>query len=109
MSRVDYGQVTFTLGDEEIVLKPTPDAHLQIEERWGGILQAIEAVRGISLSACTLVVCAGTNTKGKEVKPIRDAIHNHGVPEVTVHVVEFLQLLMDPTGKISEAEPDSGE
>ena len=47
MSRVDYGTVVLPINGKDYTLTPTLEALKKIQNRWGGIMQAIEACRGL--------------------------------------------------------------
>lgn len=100
MSRVDYGTVELTVGDEEYTLTPTLDCVRKMK-RWGlgSPMKAIEACREFDADMLAIVVAAGAGKGQKQLEQIAQDIHDEGVIEVTNHVVEFLTMLLNPTGK----------
>jgi len=110
MSRVDYGTVVLSINGKDYTLTPTLEAFKKIQNRWGGIMQAIEACRGLSTEACAYIVAAGAKVGQREAKDLEQEIFEAGVVTVTAPVVEYLSLLLNPTGR--DATPkadDSGE
>lgn len=112
MSRVDYGTVELTVGDESYTLTPTLDCVRKLK-RWGlgSPLKAIEACRDFDVDNLAIVIAAGAGIGQKQIEPLAQLIHDAGVVNVTAPVVEFLQLLLNPTGKdkAEDEEESAGE
>lgn len=106
MSRVDYGTVKLSLGDKEYELKPTLKAFMKIEQRWGGIVQAIDACRGVVIDPLVFIITAASGEK--EGDKLAEAIFRAGVVNVSPSVIKYLALLLNPTGKEPE-ETEPGE
>jgi hypothetical protein len=106
MSRVDYGTVEVEVGDEVYVLSPTIECVRKMK-RWGlsTPLNAIEACRGFDPETLATVIVSGSGKGQKDISPMTDAVHYEGTVNVAPKVIEFLALLMNPTGK----EPDGDE
>lgn len=112
MSRVDYGTVEITIGDETYTMTPTLDCVRKLK-RWGlgSPLKAIEACREFEPDTLAIVVAAGAGKGQKQFEPLAQAIHDAGVVNVTAEVIEFLTMLLNPTGKdkTDEEEQPEGE
>jgi len=103
MSRVDHGQVEFELGDNTITLKPTLKALMRIEAHFGGMRAAIERCGDLSLDGLAVIVAAGAGMKPKD---IQEDLFAEGITNVLPHATEYLLLLLNPTGKEAEEQPE---
>lgn len=110
MSRVDYGTVEISVGGETYTLTPTLDCVRKLK-RWGlgSPLKAIEACREFEADTLAIVIAAGAGKGQKEFEPLAQAIHDAGTVNVTATVIEFLTLLLNPTGKERTNEEDKPE
>ena len=112
MSKVDYGTVEVEVGDEVYVLSPTIECVRKMK-RWGLAtpLAAIEACRGFDPETLAIVIAAGAGKGQKEISDLTESVHYSGTVNVAPKIIEFLALLMNPTGKDAEdsKEPAEGE
>jgi len=101
MSRLNYGHVEVTVCDETYVLKPTLAVMDAIERRWpeGGLRAALEACGTMGARHLAYVIAAGANLGKKEARELPDAVFIEGTVRVAPAVLEFLTVLIDPTGK----------
>lgn len=63
MSEALHGTITLVIGARSYTLKPTLDAALRIETRFGGLRGALEAMRLMSIAACADILVAGADLK----------------------------------------------
>jgi len=114
MSRVDYGTKEVTIDGETYTLTPTLNCVRNIK-RWGlgSPMEAVEACRKFDPDALAVVVASGAGLGQKQLEKLADAIHYEGTVNVTAPVIEFLAMLLNPTGKDDEDEvkedKDEGE
>ena len=110
MSQVDYGHVEITIGDEALTLTPTLDCVRKLK-RWGlgSPMEAIEACRKFDADTLSIVVAAGSGKGQKQLEPLAQAIHDQGTSNVTAPVIDFLVMLLNPTGKTVDDDADSKE
>lgn len=112
MSRVTYGTVDVEIGGETYTLKPTLKAMDKIQGRWPeGLRGAIAASSGLGARDLAFIVAAGTGMGAREAKDLPEAIFDDGTVHVAAPVIEYLSLLINPTGREdAEVEKDeSGE
>ena len=111
--RAEFGIVTLDLNGDELELKPTLRAFQKIQNRFGGLSQAIQGLSGLNIDNVAAVVAAGAGINGtKDTEKLKEQIFTAGVVNVIGKTSEFLALLMNPTGKESpdgEAEDDDEE
>ena len=110
MSKVDYGTVEVEVGDETYVLSPTIECVRKMK-RWGLAtpLAAIEACRGFDPETLAIVLVAGAGKGQKEISDMTESVHYAGTVNVAPKIIEFLALLMNPTGRDvdgDEAKPE---
>jgi hypothetical protein len=103
MSRIDAGQVEVELGEQTYVLKPTLSAMLKIDRKFGSIRTAMEQCGALSLDAVSTVVAAGAGLGSREAGDVPEAVFKAGVVNVATPVVEYLALLINPTGRDAES------
>lgn len=101
-----HGQVTLALGGTDYTLLPTPEAYDKIDREFGGIVQAIERVRSLSLHAVSrmVIIGIGTTSKGGQEK-LKQLVFEAGVARVGPAIIEYLLALANPAG----TEPDGEE
>lgn len=106
MSKTNHGTVEVTLGDDIFTLKPTLKAMKAIENRFGGILPAMQSVGAANLSTISFVIAVGTGVnlaKKGALDPIEEAVFEAGLNDVGGQVLPYLTGFLNPAGK-SEAE-----
>jgi hypothetical protein len=95
---LNHGCITVTLDGNTYELKPTLLAMKKIQNRFGGLRGALEAVGQLNVETIAFLVSAGTGAKPVEASDIENAVFNHGVAEATEQVVPFVTALMNPKG-----------
>ena len=96
MSEALHGTVTLVIGGHSYTLKPTLDAALRIEARFGGLRGALEAMRLMSIAACADVVVAGADLKPDQHPVIAGEVFHTGVAQVSGKLTEFITVLLNP-------------
>ncbi|WP_434771274.1 hypothetical protein [Pseudomonas entomophila] len=96
MSDALYGTVTVQLGARTYTLKPTLDAALRIEARFGGLRGALEAMRLMSIAACADIVIAGAALKPEEHTVVATQVFETGVSKVSAELTSFVAVLLNP-------------
>lgn len=106
MSKTNHGTVEVTLGEEVFTLKPTLKAMKAIENRFGGILPAMQSVGTANLSTIAFIVAVGTGvnlSKKDAATPIEEAVFEEGIDSAGSQVIPYLKAFLNPAGK-SDAE-----
>jgi len=106
MSKTNHGTVEVTVGDETFTLKPTLKAMKAIENRFGGIMPAMQSVGSANLSTISFIIAVGADVnlaKKGSLDPIEEAVFEAGLNDVGSQVIPYLNGFMNPAGK-SEAE-----
>jgi hypothetical protein len=101
-SKTLYGTTTVTVGETEYELEPTLHAVRKIEQRFGGLLPTLEALRGLNVDAVSHVIIAGASLTPKEARDVPDAVFEAGVANVTAEVIPYIMALLNP----SDANPE---
>lgn len=96
MSEALHGTVTLLIGARSYTLKPTLDAALRIEARFGGLRGALEAMRLMSIAACADIVVAGADLKPDQHPIIAGEVFHTGVAQVSGKLTEFITFLLNP-------------
>lgn len=113
MSRATYGKVEVTVGERTYALSPTLQAMDKIQHRWpqGGLQAAIAACAGMNPRDLAYVISAGAGLSAQESKDIVKEVFDAGCVLIAAPVIEYLSLLMNPTGKepTAAAESEPGE
>jgi hypothetical protein len=93
-----HGEITVELGDEVYELRPTLKAMKKIQQRFGGIRGALEAVSQLNVEHIAAIIAAGSNFGSREIPDIEEAVFQAGLPQATEQVVPFLTALLNPNG-----------
>lgn len=101
-SKTLYGKTTVTVGEFEFELEPTLAAVRKIEQRFGGLRNALDGLGALSPDAVSHIIVAGANLSPKEAKEVPEAVFNAGVSNITAQVVPFIVTLLNP----SDAKPE---
>ena len=108
MSRVDYGTVDVEVGKDTYTLKPTLECARQIKAAGlGGPIQAIKALQDFDADILAVVIAAGAGIGRKKVDDLAEKIHFAGTINVAPKVIEFVGMLINPTGRDAVEEKDS--
>jgi len=108
--RASYGIVTIELDGDELELKPTLRAFQKIQNRFGGLSQAIQGLSGLNIDNVAAVVAAGAGINGtKDTEKLKEQIFAAGVVNVIGKASEYLALLMNPTGKETAGQEDDDD
>ncbi|CAI3806635.1 hypothetical protein GLGCALEP_04279 [Pseudomonas sp. MM221] len=96
MSEALHGTVTLVIGARSYTLKPTLDAALRVETRFGGLRPALEAMRMMSIAACADIVVAGADLKPDQHAVVAGEVFHTGVAKVSGQLTEFITVLLNP-------------
>ncbi|MDD1133583.1 hypothetical protein [Pseudomonas shahriarae] len=96
MSEASHGTITLVIGARSYTLKPTLDAALRIETRFGGLRGALEAMRLMSIAACADILVAGADLKSDQHAVIAGEVFHTGVAKVSGQLTEFITVLLNP-------------
>lgn len=96
MSEALHGTITLVIGARSYTLKPTLDAALRIETRFGGLRGALEAMRLMSIAACADILVAGADLKPDQHSVIAGEVFHTGVAKVSGQLTEFITVLLNP-------------
>lgn len=96
MSEALHGTVTLVIGARSYTLKPTLDAALRIETRFGGLRGALESMRLMSIASCADIVIAGANLKPDQHAVVAGEVFHTGVARVSAELTEFITVLLNP-------------
>ena len=114
MSKTNHGTVEVTLGDETFTLKPALKAMKAIENRFGGILPAMNSLGTGNLSTIAFIIAVGTGVnlaKKGATDSIEEAVFEAGLESAGSQVVPYLHGFLNPAGKTEaelEAQADAG-
>lgn len=96
MSEALHGTVTLVIGARTYTLRPTLEAALLIESRFGGLRGALESMRLMSIAACADVVIAGAGLKADQHAVVAGEVFHTGVAKVSAQLTEFITVLLNP-------------
>jgi hypothetical protein len=90
--RLGQGNITFNIGDEEFVLKPSVHAMQSLSRQFGGLQPVLEALQILNFDAIVAVVIAGLG-------------NHYSNPKVRQELTEklFEAGISDDTGRIQNA------
>lgn len=92
-----HGTVAVTVGDKTYTLKPTLEAALKIEARFGGLRGALNALNALTIEGASFVIAAGARLKDDEVKGLAERVFQSGITGITAQVVPYVSALLNPT------------
>jgi len=96
MSEALHGTVTLLIGARSYTLKPTLDAALRIEARFGGLRGALESMRLMSIASCADIVVAGAALAPEQHPVIAAEVFHTGVAKVSGQLTDFITTLLNP-------------
>jgi hypothetical protein len=102
MSKTNHGTIAVEAGTESFTLKPTLRAVRTLENRFGGLLPAMQQLGAANLTATAFIIAAGAGidvSKRKELEAVEEAVFEGGVDKVGAQVLPFLRALLNPGGK----------
>lgn len=105
-SKTLYGKTTVIVGEFEFELEPTLDAVRKIEQRFGGLRPALDALSALSIEAASHAIIAGANLTPKEAKEVPEAVFAAGIADVTSQVVPYIAALLNPAD--AKVQDESG-
>lgn len=109
MSKAEMGagDVLITLGDQEVILKPTLKAATVLSNGQGGITRMVQRCLDFEFDAIHTVILAGLGMKGS--KDLFELIYQAGLINLAPHCIQFLHVVANggrPTGDAEEEEED---
>lgn len=108
MSKIDAGQVEVDCGDQTYTLKPTVNAMLNINRRYGDFRTAIERVVRADFDAIAYVVQEGASLSKREAAAMQEHIFAAGIFNVAEPVADYLTILASG-GREPGEEPSEGD
>ena len=110
MSRASYGVMDASINGKDYTLKVSMSAVDKILKRFGGIVDALEASGKMNPETLAAIIAAGAGLGQSSIPDLKDDILQHGILKVTPIVVEYLGLVLDPSGKDKDEDDEgSGE
>lgn len=104
MSKTLHGTYTVTLGDEDYELRPTLGAYRKIQQRFGGLRGALEAIGQLNVDNLAHIIAAGADLDKRAAKDLDQAVFDQGVADVTEQIAPFLTAMFNPRGE-EEVDP----
>lgn len=98
MSKTLHGTITVTLRGEDYELHPTLDAYRKIQQRFGGLRGALEAIGQLNVDHLVAIIVAGAGLEKRDSKGLDQAVFIQGIADVTEQVAPFLTALFKPRG-----------
>ena len=99
-------QIEITLDGEAVVLRPTLEAAMLVDSRFGGYSAAYQSLLGHSLDATVAILAAGA---GKSINTtLREKVYAKGVRNLVAPLSQFLTLLLNG-GRKPEDERAEGK
>ena len=105
-ARATYGQVEVTIGKDAYVLKPTLDALISIERRFGSVRQAAQMVADLQMDAVCQILGFAAGLSKSEVRDLPEQVFAEGLVKVVAPVSEYLMMLLNPTGESEEKDTE---
>ncbi len=103
--------VKITLGEKSVDLVPTLRAAKIVSEASEGFSGIFQKVQRFQMSAFTLVIAAGTDTKSDYLEALEESIYANGLEPLAAPVSRFISILMnggrDPALKTSKPKDGS--
>ena len=107
MSRVNYGTVEVKVHDVVYTLKPTLKAMDRIQQKWpDGLRGAIGASQQLGARDLAFIIAAGAGINSREAKELPDLVFSYGSVHCAAPIIEYLGLLINPTGRESSPEDE---
>lgn len=96
------------IGGATYSLKPTLKAMRAVNQHFGSMEMAYSKLAAIDFSAVVAVIAAGAELQGKATERLEQSVFEAGVSNCAPIAIEFLALLMNPTGRDDDEEIDEG-
>lgn len=101
--------VSITLGDDEFELRPTLKAAQNVSQRFGGFINALQAVAANDLQAVTFIVRQGVALKAISSDDLNEAVFAAGTRNIAVDVMRFVNRLANGGKDPDETDADEDE
>ena len=98
MSKLSYGVVELTLGNDTYEMKVTSDALDKLDSRFGGLTGAVECARNMNREGYAYIICAAANLGQKMMPEIKEKILAVGIVDVMPVITDYLIKCSNPTG-----------
>ncbi|MBS6036510.1 MULTISPECIES: hypothetical protein [Pseudomonas] len=96
MSEALYGTTTLVVGARSYTLRPTLEAALLIESRFGGLRGALESMRLMSIGASADIIVAGASLQADQHAQVAAEVFQTGVAKVSAQLTDFITVLLNP-------------
>ncbi|AIS17512.1 hypothetical protein LT40_08920 [Pseudomonas rhizosphaerae] len=96
MSEALYGTITLVIGARTYTLRPTLEAALLIESRFGGLRGALESMRLMSIAASADIIVAGAGLTPDKHSQVATEVFSTGVAKVSAQLTDFIAVLLNP-------------
>jgi hypothetical protein len=106
MSRANYGTVDVVISGKTYEMKPTLAAYQKIDNRMGGLRQAMEQCSNMSIDGLVFIIAAAAGVGQKDVAALAENVFAEGALNVLPAVSQYLAMLLNPSGKEASAEPE---
>jgi len=103
---VGAGDVEITLGDHQLVLKPTLQAAISLSSAQGGISTLVNRCLNLEFDALHQVIAAGLGSNSKDLQQL---IYTTGMIQVSPVCIKFLTILANGGRMRDEEESEAQE
>lgn len=108
-AKYGVGDVQIELGGEEVILKPSLHATLQLSRQQGGIVGAINKVGQLDMDTFVAAISLGLNLKNtRDQRDLAEKVYKTGMVDLVAPVTKYLTILANG-GKPPRESEDADE
>lgn len=109
MSKINAGNITLTLGDDELTLVPTLRATQAISRQFGGLGKARDELMAQNFDAAVIVLRIGANVSDRDARDLPDRVWANGLTaDLLVALINYLAVLGNGGKPLVEEQEEVG-
>ncbi len=94
MINPNAGEVSLTLNEEDLVLKPTMRAATMVSRQFGGYAKARQAIVDENLDAVIFLIKTGTNMTDRQAKDLGEKVYQNGLDiDLLIPLIKYVAIL----------------
>lgn len=107
MSKLNEGNVTITLNEQERVLKPSLRAMSMLSTQFGGLGKVRQLLVDQELNAAVAVIRLGLNLSDRDAKSLPDEVYENGLnADLLIGLINYVGILSNGGKPLPDAPVD---
>jgi hypothetical protein len=104
-SRITAGEITVSLNGNDLTLRTTPRAGLQISRQYGGLAKARQQLVDENIDAIVFILRLGSGMSDRDAKDLGDRVYRNGITaDLLVPLIKYVAMLGNGGKPLDEDE-----